>query len=198
VTNSNKYWVGGGTRTGGLGEDYEHAKTAAESAAGTIPIVGEALSAVDLVSALYNMYFSEDSGQSLIYDRTFDHSTSEYQNAMQGGVYNRFEAEGDPGDSGSITAEESAYGFNASLKATVSFDLTYQMPSVSPTVNTSTLQTTNSTDGVTVVKTSDIVKNPSAYGYSPSEARQLAKRKDRVLVANVETDVTVSTSTEVE
>ena len=191
VTNTNEYWVGGGTRSDPSDDSYEHASNAASAAVGQIPVVGGTISAIDMVYHLYLMYDDNSSGSEL-YDRTFGYQTDSSQAARQGECYNRFVAEGEPGETGSFTLEETAYGFDVNLAANVTFTVSYEFPSVSPS-STSTMTTSELQEhGIKRVPSKNVKKRPFDYGYTPQEAKGISK--DSIIFAELNVSANIETN----
>jgi hypothetical protein len=178
ITGDNKYWIGATKDLYDPSENYQHAQAVASGAMGYIPILGDALGALQILRHLLD--WATNRGDSEIIDRWWDFSSCPClpygDGVKQISVFNRFDAELDPGERRGATVIQ-----DMSLKDSKKFPFT---PNVELQVNTQSPRYSPldldglSPDqlrkrGVRAVTTEQIKRNPFAYGKSPQEAADL-------------------------
>lgn len=189
--NDTKYWVGGGEWNESTNEDYNHAEEAARNATGLIPLVGDALSATQMIRHVIKYY--EDDGDSSIYNRLFDWGADveSWPSTEQAETFNRFDAECDPGERGGFTLEETAKGKDGSsiFTAKNEFLVNFSAPQYSPSSISSMSSNEREEKGITTVEVAQIQENPQRFGKTQAEADELRGRY--VYYAPIETSVEI-------
>jgi len=175
--NDTKYWAGGGEWNKDSDDDYSHAKKAAENALGLIPYVGNTKSALELVYNLLASYFEFGGDNSALFDRKYDwgNEVETWASTKQAEIYNRFDAECDPGERGGFTLKESAAGKYQSdfFDANNEFLVNFKAPEYSPSSISTMTSSEREQKGIKKVSVNDLKKKPRKYGKNKKEIESM-------------------------
>lgn len=180
--NTTKYWVGGGQwNTPEDQDDYPSwAYDAGSAAAGLV--LPEAAWVLDSIEILYSfisdVYDEFNTGTDILYERRWlwkDYGLGDP--TRQGGTYNKFTAELDPGERAGFTLNEwSTAGDGGTLFQTDNELLVnFQAPSYSPSdIEVGSLSSYQlKQKEISAVKRSRIQRQPERYGYTPVQANKI-------------------------
>ncbi|WP_224448014.1 hypothetical protein [Haloprofundus salilacus] len=189
-TNDTKYWVGSGTTQQEEADEYDHISNLAGDFAGIIPVLGDALTAFEVLVHLTDLF--EDAGGEVI-NRDWTWGDA-FSGAPQSEIFNRFDAECDPGERAGFTATDYASaerydGTGKFLSAETEFLVNFAAPETSPSSLTRMSASSLESKGISTVSAKQIRRNPLKYGFTPREASDL-KPSDIVYFAPVDIEVT--------
>lgn len=190
--NDTKYWVGGGISPNPSDDEYEHLAELAEGAVGFIPIFGDAYAVTMMIYHLA-LYFENDP-TSAILNRHWTWGDA-FSGEPQSQIFNRWDAECDPGERGGFTAKdyttaERYDGSGGFFQRRSEFLVNFAAPETSPSSLSMQSARSLQSKGIRAVPTKKVRRNPHEFGFTPEEAADLP-RNEIVYFAPVDVNVIV-------